>query len=562
MGPTVADGVRTELFTKYGHLLRTLAPKPTRGAGQWLHRLLKWLRIRPLAGCKCDEHRREMDNNGCYWCLTHLRGIRRRLRDEALRRSPHWRYVWPIIAPAVYALILLAIFLAWLSNDCRRRPSCARQQDGPPNSFIFDRIVCINLDRRLDRLLRFRAESWPWPVTRVSAIDGRNEQPPFWWTAGRGAWGCYRSHVQVIQQAIRDDVESLLILEDDAIPVKDFAPRFAQVLEDLPADWDMLYLGGQHRRIDEQPPQRITEHVYRAYSVNRTHAYALSRAGLRKAYLHLVTTGTWQPKHHIDHHLERLHRSGINVYAPDRWLIGQRADKSNIGSGHDHDMFFRDACDCHSPADTGATPLPTVIAVLGQFRGGTSCVAGVLHHLGVSMGHTLKRPGKANPTGFYEARQLAQLCRRSFREPDMTEQNTSADRIQALTHWAAGRGGEMIGAKHPTLCLMVSDMVAAWPLVRFVCVDRDPADSSASIRRLGGWGWPDYAVNQTPQYLRSARDYALRQIDVPILRLAYSDVVADPEATVQQLIDFCDLQPTAEQRAAAIAHIDPALRHL
>ena len=44
----------------------------------------------------------------------------------------------------------------------------------------------------------------------------------------------------------------------------------------------------------------------------------------------------------------------------------------------------------------------TCVIVIGCYRTGTSAVAGVLHHLGVSMGKSFDPPAKSNPKGFFE----------------------------------------------------------------------------------------------------------------------------------------------------------------
>ena len=44
----------------------------------------------------------------------------------------------------------------------------------------------------------------------------------------------------------------------------------------------------------------------------------------------------------------------------------------------------------------------TAIIVLGGHRSGTSCVAGIIHRLGVPLGEHLLGPGVGNPVGHFE----------------------------------------------------------------------------------------------------------------------------------------------------------------
>lgn len=65
----------------------------------------------------------------------------------------------------------------------------------PIMKHFFDRVVCINLDRRGDRWHRFQdnvaSAGWPFvEIERFSAVDGHKVPSPGWWRAGGGAWGC------------------------------------------------------------------------------------------------------------------------------------------------------------------------------------------------------------------------------------------------------------------------------------------------------------------------------------------------------------------------------------
>jgi len=204
----------------------------------------------------------------------------------------------------------------------------------------FDRIICINLDRRADRWQRlqehFADMAWPLGcVERFSAVDGHNVTPPKWWRAGAGAWGCHQSHVAVMQRAIQDGISSLLILEDDALIVPRFAEQFAAFLHIVPQDWDGLMLGGQHL----EPPQIIAPRrgeipgLLRVRNGNRTHAYALRGKYLIAAHQHLCDyqDHAKRPRQHVDHRLGMLHKQ-FRIYAPEPWVIGQAAGSSDVAT--------------------------------------------------------------------------------------------------------------------------------------------------------------------------------------------------------------------------------------
>ena len=99
----------------------------------------------------------------------------------------------------------------------------------------FDKVVVINLDRRSDRMekLDLQLKELDIQYKRFSAVDAikLNSDPI---VAG------LRSHLQVIKDNIGRRV---LVLEDDAYFVDNFNEKFEKVMQTLPEDWDIFYLG-------------------------------------------------------------------------------------------------------------------------------------------------------------------------------------------------------------------------------------------------------------------------------------------------------------------------------
>jgi glycosyl transferase family 25 len=110
-------------------------------------------------------------------------------------------------------------------------------------------------------------------VRRFSARDGEALVLPASWSHTAGAYGCLRSHLDVVQQARDAGAASVLIFEDDAVFDPEFQTKFAHFMQEVPDDWDMLHFGALHK--DE--PRQVTEHVYRITKANSTYAYALKR---------------------------------------------------------------------------------------------------------------------------------------------------------------------------------------------------------------------------------------------------------------------------------------------
>lgn len=196
----------------------------------------------------------------------------------------------------------------------------------------FDRVVVITIERRRDRLDAFMERlpaDWPWARPEVHVgVDGLEETKPAWWKTTPGAWGCYRSHHDVVRETLAAGLNSVLIFEDDCT----FAPGFAEAtafIDTLPAGPCQIYLGGQHLRrpVDVSPTAR------RGTNVNRTHAYGL----VGRAALELVDAWLadhpWKNRHHVDHRYGELHRDGrLLAWCPKRWICGQAAGTSDVAN--------------------------------------------------------------------------------------------------------------------------------------------------------------------------------------------------------------------------------------
>jgi GR25 family glycosyltransferase involved in LPS biosynthesis len=100
---------------------------------------------------------------------------------------------------------------------------------------FFDKVIVINLDRRTDRMEKLapQLEKLDIQYERFSAVDGKQLGiDPI--VAG------LQSHLQIMKQIAGQRV---LILEDDAQFVEDFNEKFEKVMQTLPEDWDIFYLG-------------------------------------------------------------------------------------------------------------------------------------------------------------------------------------------------------------------------------------------------------------------------------------------------------------------------------
>lgn len=100
---------------------------------------------------------------------------------------------------------------------------------------FFDKVVVINLDRRTDRMEKLgnQLDKLEIQYERFSAVDGKE-------LGIKPIEAGTRSHQKVLEQNIGKQV---LILEDDALFVDDFNEKFDEVMQHLPENYDIFYLG-------------------------------------------------------------------------------------------------------------------------------------------------------------------------------------------------------------------------------------------------------------------------------------------------------------------------------
>lgn len=179
----------------------------------------------------------------------------------------------------------------------------------------FDKVILINLDRREDRLEKLSTQLNNLGITfeRFSAIDGKAEGiDPI--VAGR------MSHTKVWEENLGKKV---LILEDDAEFVDNFNEKFAEVIQTLPSDWDVFYLGALVAKTTGKLIQ-VNEHWYKQVVSTGSHAYCL-KPGKMGYFINKLKDYQW----YIDIGL-RLEAVDNNCYITQPNLVTQFPSYSDL----------------------------------------------------------------------------------------------------------------------------------------------------------------------------------------------------------------------------------------
>lgn len=174
----------------------------------------------------------------------------------------------------------------------------------------FSKVICINLERRPNRFEKVKKtlESAGISFERYEGIDGmtldltgikHNDK------LLKGELGILETHIKIIQEAKRDNLDSILILEDDVV----FTDKFISLEESLihvPDNWDMIYFGGNHR--NGYTPKTINDKVVKVNKTMGLHCIAIKNT-MFDVILAMIT----QRKKSIDVYYSELHEL-FNVF--------------------------------------------------------------------------------------------------------------------------------------------------------------------------------------------------------------------------------------------------------
>lgn len=196
--------------------------------------------------------------------------------------------------------------------------------------------------------------------------------------------------------------------------------------------------------------------------------------------------------------------------------------------------------------------------VMAQRRSGSSMVAGMMHNLGIDMGPNAERASERNPHGFFEDEHFVQISREII--SNVASGNaTKADldqqfrpRIKELVK-QRNKANTVWGYKDVNQ--VQTHMLFRQHLKnpQYVFVWRNPLDTALSLA-----DWHDLDIPSALQAVNSNNGLMIDTIMVtqsPMLFLSYERVLKDPEKAVDDIIQFAELEPTKEQRKAAIDHV-------
>ena len=168
-----------------------------------------------------------------------------------------------------------------------------------------DKIYVINLEHRKDRKKEIMEELTKMKVDDLGKVEiFRGIVPndeilnkwnpnfikplPDWAKAANlnekkyriGALGCLLSHFTIIQKAIANDYENILIFEDDAVfkekdkCLPEILARYDTFFDKIVKEYGIFYLGGNNA---EYGMRKIIDNIYLTYGTYTTSSYIISK---------------------------------------------------------------------------------------------------------------------------------------------------------------------------------------------------------------------------------------------------------------------------------------------
>lgn len=191
------------------------------------------------------------------------------------------------------------------------------------NDYV-DGIYCINLDDRKDRwgnLSKQITEHKLW-VTRIPGIKGSDMNLEFPPEIKEGAVGCALSQLFAIKLAKQNKLKSFLLLEDDVEFDSEINSKFNKIYPQIPNDWDMIYLGGQHYH--GMNLTQINENVYKCEYTLCAHSVIFKHSVYDRFINKLIDITKPCDVHYAESHKE------INAYVIVPHLTWQKNSYSDI----------------------------------------------------------------------------------------------------------------------------------------------------------------------------------------------------------------------------------------
>jgi GR25 family glycosyltransferase involved in LPS biosynthesis len=193
-------------------------------------------------------------------------------------------------------------------------------------------LVRAGLSDRTRRLSAFTKDDWHEPEASAPLMSGKK------------TLGNWLSHTFLMRTAVNTD-RDVLVLEDDVFFAEDFRLRMRIVEDELPDDWDILFLCGTfhakpavwHRdTLGRDVETTACSHLLRAYGVWSNHAYVVRGRSAPKI---LGLMRSVMRKARGSDHALILIQPRLNAYVFVPGMVFQADGTTDVGEGGERTEF-------------------------------------------------------------------------------------------------------------------------------------------------------------------------------------------------------------------------------
>lgn len=193
----------------------------------------------------------------------------------------------------------------------------------------FSKTYCINLKKRVDRLENFIREVKKYDLGEFEvfeAIDGVTlDLHP---TLLKGEVGIIHSVIEILENATKNNYDSILIIEDDCT-FNDNIKNIDLYFELLPDNWDMVYFGGNHNTHEgTKPPEIINEKIIKLHRTFAAHCI-----GIKNHMFKIILTELKKFLYQLDVVYQKLQLTH-NIYCFNPLVASQKPGFSDIQNRH------------------------------------------------------------------------------------------------------------------------------------------------------------------------------------------------------------------------------------
>jgi hypothetical protein len=208
------------------------------------------------------------------------------------------------------------------------------------------------------------------------------------------------------------------------------------------------------------------------------------------------------------------------------------------------------------------------VVVLGLHSSGSSCLAMVLHHLGVYMGDSFAyRPTSGEAVG------IAAICENAMVRFGNRIAISQDQLVDQLEHWITSHkleavaSGKIAGCKYPTLCIM-------GPYLNSICggklqvlhISRPIEESIESLSKRPDVLQEEIDMTQIETHQRwlakEKFDFLNSLAPSQILEVEFAKFISDTRSEIERITEFLPISPSAGQIFNAYQSVDPNLKHI